>query len=171
MPHIIDRLSALRVADVMARNVVTVNESQSMGEVAQVLQDNEVSSAAVVNDRGHCVGVITATDFVKRDVDLSRRQESAITAGEPQRPVAPGDQSHRIVSTARGAIGRSGSIAAEGSADDVRAAHPSLVRVRSTEPPFRSDQHHGHRRRLGERGGRDATGSGTPAGVTRRRRD
>ena len=94
MPHIIDRLSVLRVADVMAKDVVTVSEDQTMPEAAQVLHDNEVSSAPVVNDRGHCVGVITATDFVSRERDYSSREEGGrLEEGQ-------GDQPHRIFSAA-----------------------------------------------------------------------
>ncbi len=90
MAHIIDRLSALRVRDVMAHDVVTVSENQSMSEVACVLHENEISSAAVVDDRGHCVGVVTATDFVKRE---------CVASFEPRLTKACGDRPHQITSS------------------------------------------------------------------------
>lgn len=73
MNTIIDRLLALRVADVMSRSIVTVPESQPLGEVACVLAEHDVSSAPVVDDHGRCIGVISAWDFVKRHCDHSRR--------------------------------------------------------------------------------------------------
>jgi CBS domain-containing protein len=73
MNTLIDRLCALRVADVMARNLITVGESQSLAEVACMLAAHDVSSAPVVDALGRCVGVISAWDFVKRHCDESQR--------------------------------------------------------------------------------------------------
>lgn len=81
MPQIIDRLAALRVADVMAKDVVTVSKDQTMEEVACVLSQHRLSSAPVVDECGHCVGIITASDFLKR---ASHPVNSGSSHGEPQ---------------------------------------------------------------------------------------
>jgi CBS-domain-containing membrane protein len=73
MKTLIDRLLALRVADVMARNIVTVGESQPLGEVACTLASHDVSCAPVLDDQGRCTGVISAWDFVKHHCEDSQR--------------------------------------------------------------------------------------------------
>lgn len=93
MPQVIDMLLSLRVSDVMAKTVVSVSENQTMSEVAEVMQQNGISSAPVVDDRGHLVGVISASDFVKREADYSSR------GTEPRLVEAEGDQPRRLVST------------------------------------------------------------------------
>ena len=80
MPHIIDRLAALRVSDVMAREVVSVGKSQTMSEVAAIFSEQKLSSAPVVDELGHCVGVITASDFVRRQSELQQMPEEGFAA-------------------------------------------------------------------------------------------
>ena len=75
MPHVIDRLASLRVADVMARDVQTVGKNQTMSEVAANWVGSGLSSAPVVDELGHCVGVVTATDFVKRESRIQQLPE------------------------------------------------------------------------------------------------
>ena len=67
----IDRLRTLRVSDVMAKKVIEINPDQSMEAVAASLVANEVSSAPVVDHLGHCVGMLSAMDFVKRHGELT----------------------------------------------------------------------------------------------------
>lgn len=77
MNPLIDRLLALRVADVMARRIVTVGESQRLGEVACTLATHDVSAAPVIDDQGRCIGVVTAWDFVKQHCEQTRRGSRA----------------------------------------------------------------------------------------------
>jgi CBS-domain-containing membrane protein len=63
----IERLESLRVADVMTRNVVRVRTRQPMSEVAALFRWHDVSAAPVVDEQGHCVGILSATDFLERD--------------------------------------------------------------------------------------------------------
>jgi CBS-domain-containing membrane protein len=70
-----DRLQMLRVSDVMNRTVVCVRAEQSMAEAAEVLLRHEVSGAPVVDAAGRCVGILSATDFVRRESQLARREE------------------------------------------------------------------------------------------------
>ena len=61
-----DRLTTLRVSDVMRKDVVHVSAHQSMSEVAEILVSHDVSGAPVVDEYGQCVGILSASDFVKR---------------------------------------------------------------------------------------------------------
>jgi CBS domain-containing protein len=99
MPHVIDQLLALRVADVMAKNVVVISANQTMGEVAQVLRDNEVSSGPVVDEAGRCVGILTASDFVKRECEMRQRERAALSGDEPSCCEAGGDRPYRLTSS------------------------------------------------------------------------
>jgi CBS domain-containing protein len=79
----IDRLTALRVRDLMQRVVVTVSANHSMAEAARVLLDHEVSGAPVVDETGRCVGMLSAHDFVRREWVQGRDE-----AGSSQTPHA-----------------------------------------------------------------------------------
>jgi CBS-domain-containing membrane protein len=68
MNSAIERLLSLRVADIMRRNVMTVSVDATMTEAAQCFLRREVSGAPVVDQREQCVGVLSAVDFVRREV-------------------------------------------------------------------------------------------------------
>jgi CBS-domain-containing membrane protein len=70
----LSRLATLTVGDVMNRHVVTVPASQEMQQVARELHRQDVSCAPVVDSAGHCVGIISATDFMRREADDAARQ-------------------------------------------------------------------------------------------------
>lgn len=61
------RLKSLTVADVMSHQVVWVSIRQRMADVASILLRHEISSAPVVDELGACVGMISASDFLRRD--------------------------------------------------------------------------------------------------------
>src|SRR6185436_6469452 len=71
----IDRLSTLRVRDVMHTEVATVTTHQTMAEASEILATHEISGAPVVDDKGHCVGVLSTTDFMRRERALHISQE------------------------------------------------------------------------------------------------
>ncbi len=64
MDSAIERLAALRVEDVMAQTVVTVAINSTMSEAADVFIEHQITGAPVVDELGHCVGVLSSTDFV-----------------------------------------------------------------------------------------------------------
>lgn len=66
MHHMFDRILSLRVSDVMTAGAVTVNESASMIDVARLFAEKRLHCAPVVDDNDRCIGIITASDFVKR---------------------------------------------------------------------------------------------------------
>lgn len=65
MNSAIERLLTLRVCDVMSRNVVCVEASKNMAQAATVLTQHFISGAPVVGAEGQCVGILSATDFVR----------------------------------------------------------------------------------------------------------
>ena len=67
MHEMFDRILALRVSDVMTTDPVTVDASSSMEDVSILFATQGIHSAPVVDDMGKCIGIITASDFVKRN--------------------------------------------------------------------------------------------------------
>ena len=63
MNSAIERLVSLRVADIMNRDVVSVSADSTMAEAAEMLHSHNVSGAPVVDEHGHCVGVLSVADF------------------------------------------------------------------------------------------------------------
>ena len=61
------RLGSLKVSDVMARDVVQVPASQPLSDVAATFAEHAISAAPVIDDQGRCVGILSATDFLRRD--------------------------------------------------------------------------------------------------------
>ena len=69
MNSAIERLLSLRVADAMRRQVTSLPADLSMTEAAKGLLYNKVSGVPVVDARDHCVGILSAVDFVRREVE------------------------------------------------------------------------------------------------------
>jgi IMP dehydrogenase len=65
MNSAIERLLTLRATDVMSKQVVRVWAHQAMSEAATIMLRQGISGAPVVNAEGQCVGVLSATDFVR----------------------------------------------------------------------------------------------------------
>jgi CBS domain-containing membrane protein len=61
------RLRELTVGDVMNKQVVAVGARESMPEVAQFFLDHGISAAPVTEETGRFVGILSATDFLRRD--------------------------------------------------------------------------------------------------------
>jgi CBS domain-containing protein len=54
-----------RVEEIMTRDVITVNENDTVLTVADIFKENKIAGAPVVNDRGEVVGVVSEADIVK----------------------------------------------------------------------------------------------------------
>jgi CBS-domain-containing membrane protein len=50
----------------MSRQVVSVSNHEAMHDAARRMIEHSISGAPVVDERGCCVGVISATDFVRQ---------------------------------------------------------------------------------------------------------
>jgi len=73
-------LTDFRVRDVMRGDVVTVRAKDTMRHAASVLQSYGITGAPVVNDEGECVGVISSSDFLGREVaSVSAPSATALT--------------------------------------------------------------------------------------------
>jgi len=60
-----------KVSDIMTRDVVTLEAGGSVHEALTLMGENRVSAIPVVDRKGRCVGILSATDLVDmtRDVD------------------------------------------------------------------------------------------------------
>lgn len=82
---ILDRLGALKVADIMRERIVAVPWCATMDLAAALLSDAGVGRAPVVDDVGHCIGVISATDFLDFEMERQKLHNSdGDDAGEQQ---------------------------------------------------------------------------------------
>ena len=86
MNSAIERLTALKVSDAMQRNVVRLSTHSTMAEAADTLLNHAISGAPVVDEFDHCVGVLSALDFVKREHELaeSGALEATHSQSEPR---------------------------------------------------------------------------------------
>ena len=107
MSMAIGRLRSLQVRDVMARDVVWVTIRQHMADVAGILSRHELSSAPVVDERGVCVGILSAADCLRRDAAAA----DAGAAPYRHRPAwTPDDVAGTFMSTGVQTIGASASL-------------------------------------------------------------
>jgi CBS-domain-containing membrane protein len=60
-----DSLLSLTAADVMSREPLTIPRHMSLHRAAHLLTQAQVSGAPVVDDKGHCLGVLSTTDLVR----------------------------------------------------------------------------------------------------------
>lgn len=60
-----ERLTQLTASDVMSREVAAIPLTATIEEAAELLAARGASGAPVVNGSGRCVGVVSATDFLR----------------------------------------------------------------------------------------------------------
>lgn len=72
-------MSKITVAEVMTKEVLTVEESTPIEEAARIMADNKVGGLPVLRD-GHVVGIITETDLFKIFLELMGAREKGIRA-------------------------------------------------------------------------------------------
>ncbi len=63
----------------MTRNVITVSDDASLSELVDVLTDNMITGAPVVDENGKLVGVVSATDVAR----ISTRRSASIRRDAP----------------------------------------------------------------------------------------
>jgi CBS-domain-containing membrane protein len=63
----------LKVKDVMTRQVVCVREDQLIQDAAQLFLEKKISGAPVLDRDGRCVGILSATDYVRRGHEITTR--------------------------------------------------------------------------------------------------
>jgi CBS domain-containing protein len=67
----IQRLQSLSVRDVMNDNVLTLSKNQLMSDAALLLAEHGIAAAPVLDDQGRCVGMLSATDFIRSNAESS----------------------------------------------------------------------------------------------------
>jgi len=111
MNSAIERLLSLRVADIMRRNVVTIMAAATMTEAAESFLRHKVSGVPVVDEDGHCAGVLSAADFVRREVQpLQRRTENGESVEDVRTYMTPSvhsiDSDATLIDAARAMCGK-----------------------------------------------------------------
>ena len=91
----IDRLQSLRVADVMSRQVTPVSTNQTMKEAATLFVKRKITGAPVIDEQGHCVGMLSASDFVFRE-SVAGQASSSLTPCEQRVVRDAADRSWQI---------------------------------------------------------------------------
>jgi CBS domain-containing protein len=64
-------LFSLTAADLMTRDVLRLHREMPLRDAANLLFRSQISGAPVVDDHGRCVGVLSASDFVRKEVGVS----------------------------------------------------------------------------------------------------
>ncbi len=70
------RQSNETVASIMSKNVVTCQSSQNIIDAARRLVENRVGALPIVDEMGVCVGILTATDIVRFEVERQANDDS-----------------------------------------------------------------------------------------------
>jgi CBS domain-containing membrane protein len=68
---------ALTAADLMSREVVVIPRNMSLRTAGKMLARSQITGAPVVDDRGQCIGVLSASDFVHQFVDEEKKSLAA----------------------------------------------------------------------------------------------
>lgn len=58
-------LITLTAADIMSRDVIAIPREMSLQRAARLLSNTQVSGAPVVDEQRRCIGVLSATDFMR----------------------------------------------------------------------------------------------------------
>jgi CBS domain-containing protein len=64
------RVRKTHVADIMTTDIVSVRPGDTVYEALELMLENHVSALPVINGRGRCVGVISATDVLNLTQDV-----------------------------------------------------------------------------------------------------
>jgi CBS domain-containing protein len=66
------------VADLMVRNVLTVDPSDSIGEAAEKMNEANVGAVVVVEDMARIVGIVTERDLLRAVASRARAAEARV---------------------------------------------------------------------------------------------
>ncbi len=76
-------LLALTADDLMTRDVVRLTEEMPLRDAARLMLENQIGGAPVVDRDGRCVGVLSATDFLR----LAFRRADVTKPASPPLPI------------------------------------------------------------------------------------
>ncbi len=66
------------VSEIMTSPLITVQTDMSMAECARIMKENRIHHLPVVDEKGHLVGMISATDFLVVAEAMGRSGERAL---------------------------------------------------------------------------------------------
>jgi CBS domain-containing protein len=90
-------LLELTAAELMSKEAVVLSETMPLREAARLLLQHQVSGAPVVDANGICVGVLSATDFLR----LAERREDVTRPTAPPLPFTCSFQEKRTLFNGR----------------------------------------------------------------------
>ena len=79
------KIDLIFASDIMSEHVITVKDTDSIGEVAHIMLREKISGYPVINEEGQIVGIITMTDMYKlldQMVADSRAMPEGTTIGD-----------------------------------------------------------------------------------------
>ncbi|HMK35902.1 MAG TPA: CBS and ACT domain-containing protein [Desulfomonilaceae bacterium] len=79
--QILYHLSRLEVGAIMSRYPITVAPDYTIEEAAEILLENKISGAPVVDDQGKIVGIITKNDLFKAMISLTGLSKKGVLFG------------------------------------------------------------------------------------------
>ena len=62
-----DKISPIRVRDVMSQDIYTVRPDTNIQEIARLMTEKHIRSLSVVDDEGQIVGIITESDLFLKE--------------------------------------------------------------------------------------------------------
>ena len=71
-----------KVTKIMTRNVITINENDSIGKARALMRDNNIGRLVVVDDEGNPVGMVTEVDILKKVFKPKRKMTIGEVKGE-----------------------------------------------------------------------------------------
>jgi CBS-domain-containing membrane protein len=74
---------SLSARDLMSPEVITLPEAMSLRTAARLLSQARITGAPVVDEQGRCVGVLSATDFLRWADSSPRRSQAEALVGAP----------------------------------------------------------------------------------------
>ena len=74
-------ISKIKIKEIMTKNPITIPLDYTIDEAAEILLDNKLTGAPVVDDKGQVVGIITQTDIFRVLVSLTGVREKGIQLG------------------------------------------------------------------------------------------
>lgn len=75
----LQRFMTLTAGDIMSKHVVQIPSTGTLKEAAAILREHEISGAPVVDEAQRCVGMLSASDFVRKeseDAELDKEGQS-----------------------------------------------------------------------------------------------
>ena len=92
----------LTVGDVMSTDLVTIDAADTVHDALQVMAENGVAALPVLDAEGHCIGMLSTTDFVEMTRDLESglealEQEDQLLFGQIVAQLAEGSGHQRVV--------------------------------------------------------------------------